>query len=501
MFRKISALLLSLLLLLPSLCSCDMMMGSGGDQPDPYTVEEQEMFSAEGVTVRVIPGEYTSDPEFHVVNTSENDYYVAIDAVVYDDFCCLLSTLGRIYAVPAGTDCPLSECKIETSFTHADDHSDVGNGSLLITVKGDGTTSTVVGGSSSNISSSLGDISSSGLNNIFSISLSSKSTTAEKREFRFSLYRMDSSDTSDSKTPSLTEENRIYRSDLILLKSSNYDETKDYKNLPTQEVLFEKDGLRIWGVLGTSTSSSVNVTISGSLSNGGSGGEADKNSSFDKDGEAKQNVASDKAGVSDQRDAEVNKFDNTKTDENGSGILSGFETGKIEMTPIYSQTSSARPNISFIVDNATGKNLRIEFSVEPGEKEKSEDGATGSESEESPAPASAGIIVLAGKAVTSSSMPWFDGYVSAVLKICVYEEDSETLLFEQTGISFAQSDLISSDSLSDKTDVGNAEKNEKIEKNEEDHVISSKDGQLNKTEKAENATKEEQLDNAVNAKK
>ena len=202
--KRIMAIFLALSLLM--LCGCDINIGGGENKQNEtignqlqvggnlfevqkYTAQQQEIFSKDGVSVSVIAGEYASVPQFQVKNTSKQDVAVVLDAVVYNDVfqAAAMTGAGNVYRVSAGTDEMLSKCPL----LHGTNVSTMGAGQM-----------TIVGG------------------NIASGSAIQYGTAGQvqKREVRFAVYKL-GGNVDEKALPK--EENLLYRSDLVLLKTSD----------------------------------------------------------------------------------------------------------------------------------------------------------------------------------------------------------------------------------------------------------------------------------------
>ena len=229
--KRMIAILLAMVLLL-SLCACGKDHGGSdlNSVVSTYSVEAQEMFNFSGITVDVIPGTYSADPEFHVTNTSDQDVWVVLDAIAYDDVIQNenMCNAGMVYKVLAGADQKLSEC--ESFGTAVFQYVVVPDG---FTVSGSVTDATSGTGVNMSFSTNLGNL----------LALQ----TINKREYRFAVYRIDPDiqpETGKSFVPE--EKDLLYRSDLILLQSSGYDASKVSKQLPSHDPLYASNGITIW---------------------------------------------------------------------------------------------------------------------------------------------------------------------------------------------------------------------------------------------------------------
>lgn len=230
MYKKF--VLLILVLCITSLCACGLDSTDNTTPNASYTVADQEMFRFEGICVSVVPGQYTDDPEFHVTNTSEQNYWVALDTVAYDNILLPTSTsnAGTVYKVLAGADQKLSECERYNTTTFQ-----------YITVAPDGF---VANGTGTDSTASTGISFNTGTGNLI---FQATTQTEIKREYRFAVYSIDPDhlpETGKGFVPQ--EDDLLYRSDLILLQSSDYDESKVSKQLPSEAPLLSSDGITIW---------------------------------------------------------------------------------------------------------------------------------------------------------------------------------------------------------------------------------------------------------------
>ena len=231
--KKIFSLILVLLLLL-SLCACGKDDGNTNNTITTYSVEDQEMFNFDGIRVSVVPGKYTGEPEFHVTNTSGQDRWVVLDAVAYDNVLQpnAMSNVGTVYKVLAGADQKLSECEKYGSLVFQ-----------YVTVAPDGFISN---GTATDSTSGTGPVYNFSVNTGININFVTNQTVI-KREYRFAVYSIDPDslpETGKNFVPN--EDDLLHRTDLILLQSSIYDESKVSKPLPTDDPLFASNGITIW---------------------------------------------------------------------------------------------------------------------------------------------------------------------------------------------------------------------------------------------------------------
>ena len=221
--KKFICLLLACAAML-SLCACDLNFGSSSNSKNDfsYTVEDQKMFSYEGLTVSVIPGKYNDDPQFHVTNESDKDFYVVLDAVAYDDVILAnsLNSVGTVYKVTAGMDQPLSDCESYSSGEY-----------YFVTMNPN---NIVIDGA--NMSGSV------------SSTIIYASTQMEvKREYRFAVYNVDPDNMPEKGSKFVPDEaDLVYRSELVLLQSSDYDQSKVDKQLPEEDPIYTYNNIKVW---------------------------------------------------------------------------------------------------------------------------------------------------------------------------------------------------------------------------------------------------------------
>ena len=244
--KKFICLLLVCIAML-NLCACDLNFGSSNNSKNDfsYTVEDQKMFSYEGLTVSVIPGKYNDNPEFHVKNESDKDFYVVLDTVAYDDVILAnsLSGTGTVYKVTAGMDQALSDCERYNTGEH-----------YFVTINpGD----FVIDGANMSQSSS-------------STIIYASTQMEVKREYRFAVYSVDP-DNMPEKGSNFTpdEADLLYRSELVLLQSSDYDQSKVDKQLPEDDPIYTYDSIKVWKNTG-SFSAMGSLTTSGSITSSNS---------------------------------------------------------------------------------------------------------------------------------------------------------------------------------------------------------------------------------------
>ena len=237
--KQILAILLAMFLLL-GLCACELDLGSEKEDDYSYTVDDQQMFQFDGLTVSAVAGKYKDDPQFYVANTSDQDYWLVLEAVAYDDVLLSRSSLGigSVYKVPAGTTQNMADCESYgvTEF-------------YFVTVAPEGFVT----------STTTGEFTGS-----FQTTIVATTQNEIKREYRFAVYSINPDHMPDKNSSFVPKENDLlYRSDLILLQSSDYDESKVTKQLPEGDALFTFNSIKIWKSYGEySFSSSGNATVS-----------------------------------------------------------------------------------------------------------------------------------------------------------------------------------------------------------------------------------------------
>jgi len=379
--KRIVAALTVLCLLL---CGCELNFGGGKKENQTtnnsgngvgnlteimkYTAQEQDIFSNSGVSVTVVAGEYTGIPQFRVKNSGSETVLVALDAVVYNDVFQPGNTgAGNVYEVPAGTDEVLSKC------------------SLL-----QGTAST-----SGSIHITIGGSISSGDNNM----QFGTTKVGQKREVRFAVYKPNG-DMDRKEYPK--EENLLYRSELVQLKTSDYDGKPVTKSLPGSQCLYEKDGIRIWWQ-STMYTASYEGTVSGSGSIVGS---------FESIGGSVSGAAS------------------------GDSITAtiGSITGTVKPGSTDSVFAFSSLGGGICVDNGTGKDIRVEFTATSSVKDSKDEK---DDKNEIPAVQELYISVPAGKA--SKQLRYMDGRMAnavgaKTVDVRIYDAASGELIAEAKGL-------------------------------------------------------------------
>ena len=374
--KKFICLLLACAAML-SLCACDLNFGSSSNSKNDfsYTVEDQKMFSYEGLTVSVIPGKYNDDPQFHVTNESDKDFYVVLDAVAYDDVILAnsLNSVGTVYKVTAGMDQPLSDCESYSSGEY-----------YFVTMNPN---NIVIDGA--NMSGSV------------SSTIIYASTQMEvKREYRFAVYSVDPDNIPEKGSKFVPDEaDLVYRSELVLLQSSDYDQSKVDKQLPTETPLYTYDSIKVW----KNTSS---FSAMGSLTTEGS-------------------ITSGNADVA------------TKPNDS---IISG------DSFTFNSATSLVVSTLSFFIDNGSNMDIRVEMTFTPDpnwkdkEEDKKEEGEKEDEKESIPQPTSYFMTseIPAGKAsrnmdTSSNTMtPSWLRSSGVTMEIRIYNQATGELLAEDS---------------------------------------------------------------------
>lgn len=388
--KRITAILLILSLFM--LCGCDINIGNkenqgsssntningnlmGGTliQISKYTASKQEIFNHDGVSVTVIEGEYSALPSFQVKNTTEQDIVLVLDAVVYNDvFQASSSGAGKVYKIPAGTDEMLDKCTLL-------------HGSTMVSISGNLSTS---------VNGTTGSFVQIGTAN-----------TVQKREVRFAVYRS-LGDSDKDELPK--EENLLYRSDLVLLKTSDYDGKEVTKNLPTSECLYDQDGIRIWWQ-NTTYTASINGT-SGTTSGTITGSYKDTFTATD------GTISSD------------------------GSFSTSIGSATFEGTVTY-YTYSSLGN-GFCVDNTTGKDIRVEFTATYLEKtSEKEDG----DKQETETTKELFSFVPAGKA--SSRLEYVNelgtpSMNATKVNIRIYDAATGELMAEQSNLEIKTNKLV-----------------------------------------------------------
>ncbi len=236
------------------------------------TVEDQELFTYEGLTVSVIGGTYEGSPELHVKNESDQDYRLVIcDFITNDEidsffwrhystdeidsfFGLHYSTqIEQYYTVCIGDDKPLSECETNLSGVPFVGNVKVGYSEPVCWGKIDyrfaiyrvSEEETAVETKPVDPKDEKEDVDTDTDTDTDDMYYGFDGESVEGGYSTVITYPGVILGGNDGQVSHLKDEDLLHTTDFITVKTSDYDKV-DYDALPEEEPVYDKDGIKIW---------------------------------------------------------------------------------------------------------------------------------------------------------------------------------------------------------------------------------------------------------------